>query len=271
LRVITVLNRKGGVGKSTTAFNLGGTLAARRGLRVLLLDNDEQHSLTNAFLGPAAADALPASGTLASAYASAESGGGPMLPALVRPAGIPGLDPGLDLVAGSEALADYNRSSPAACPAAMQRCLRDLLADDRGRYDVAIIDCPPNLHLLSWAALLAADSLLVPVQPEEFGSQGVPKVLEFADAARAINPRLGPPDLVFNRVGSRKSVHKFYQGTGREEHGGDVLRAVIPDLVAFVEANGARKPVCLYDPKSAAASAIDAVADELLSRWEVAA
>ena len=162
--VITTLNQKGGVGKTSTCHHLAGTLALM-GRRVLLVDNDPQASLSQGFWGPQATLALDPAATIATVYA-----GNRVLPEqVIQPTGIPGID----ILPGSQQATDYNVPRPHEAPWEMQDCLREILSEVRDRYDLVLIDCPPNLHLCSWAALVASDHLIVPLQPEDYGRRGL--------------------------------------------------------------------------------------------------
>src|SRR4051812_43944088 len=151
--VIAMLNQKGGVGKTSTCHHLAGTLAAS-GRRVLALDNDPQASLSQGFWGPVATAGLDPSATIAALYA----GLAPFPDQVIRPTGIPGID----LVPGSKVATRYNVPEPESTPHEAQACLREFLAEVRDDYDLVLIDNAPNLHLCSWAALVASDSLIVP-------------------------------------------------------------------------------------------------------------
>src|SRR3954451_8449930 len=144
--VITALNQKGGVGKTSTCYHLAGTLALA-GRRVLLVDNDPQASLTQGFLGPQATRQLDPSESIASVYTQDA-----LVASVIRPAGVPGVD----LLPGSRHATDFNLPSPHAADWSTQTALRDFLGEVAG-YDVILIDCPPNLHLCSWAALVASE------------------------------------------------------------------------------------------------------------------
>ncbi len=143
--VVSFLNKKGGVGKTSTVHHLGGTLA-RRGHRVLLVDADPQASLTQGLLGPDVAEELPALETIV---------------ALVDDLGVSARDlvrqtpfPGLSLLPGGEAAEEYNSPAPWRSGGA-QFVLRDALADVAGDFDLVLIDCPPHIQFWAWAALVA--------------------------------------------------------------------------------------------------------------------
>jgi chromosome partitioning protein len=256
--VITTLNQKGGVGKTSTCHHLAGTLALM-GRRVLLVDNDPQASLSQGFWGPQATLALDPAATIATVYA-----GNRVLPEqVIQPTGIPGID----ILPGSQQATDYNVPRPHEAPWEMQDCLREILSEVRDRYDLVLIDCPPNLHLCSWAALVASDHLIVPLQPEDYGAQGIIAVQDSVSLVQnGPNPDLSLLGFLITMIATRKTVHKLYEATLREMYGADVFVTTIPEAVDFVEAIYQRKPVAQYKPRSAAAKAIRALADELFER-----
>ena len=201
--VIALLNQKGGVGKTSTCHHLAGTLAAS-GRRVLLLDNDPQASLTQGFWGPIATAELDPAATIAALYA----GPAPFPEQVIRPAGVPGID----LVPGSKHATRYNVPEPHATPSRRSTCLRSFLEEIRDRYDLVLIDCPPNLHLCSWAALVASDHLIVPLQPEDYGAQGLGPVQESVDlVSTGPNPALRLLGFLLTMYNPRLTIHKLYE------------------------------------------------------------
>lgn len=256
--VVTMLNQKGGVGKTSTCHHLAGTLA-RAGRRVLLVDNDPQASLTQGFWGPVATAGLDPSGTIAAIYAGDE----PFPEQVIRPSGVEGVD----LVPGSRLATDYNVPRPDRADPAAQACLRAFLADVAGGYDLTLIDCPPNLHLCSWAALVASTHLLIPTQPEDYGAQGLGPVQESADmVAAGPNPEIALAGFLVTMFNARLAIHKLYDQLLRDQYGAAVLTARIPYAADFKEAIARRQPIAQYKPRGASAKAIQALADELLSR-----
>jgi chromosome partitioning protein len=257
LAAITLLNQKGGVGKTSTCHHLAGTLA-QLGRRVLLVDNDPQASLSQGLWGPAAVRALDPGETLAAVYS------GDVFPEqVIRPSGVDGVD----LVAGSRAVNDWNLPRPFETPYEAQTCLRAFLEPVRGSYDFVLIDCPPNLCLCSWAALVASDALIVPLQAEDYGAQGIVDVQDSVALATAgPNPTLRLLGYLITMFNPRKTVHRMYEQRLRELYGVDVFTAVVPHAADYPEAIAYRKPVALYKPKGAAAKAIRALADEMAAR-----
>jgi chromosome partitioning protein len=258
LAVVTMLNQKGGVGKSSTCHHLAGALA-QAGRRVLLVDNDPQSSLTQGFWGPIATAALDPGVTVAALYRGLE----PLPEHVIHPTPVPGVD----LIPGSQQATPHNVPDPHAAPWDSQTCLRALLAEVRGGYDLALIDCPPNLHLCSWAALAASDFLIVPLQPEDYGSQGLGPVQDSVAAARAaVNPGLGLLGYLLTMVNARATIHQIFEATLRRQYGADVFETKVPAALDFKEAIAQRKPVSLYKPRGASARVMKALGEEVFRR-----
>jgi chromosome partitioning protein len=253
-----MLNQKGGVGKTSCTHHLAGTLA-QMGRRILLIDNDPQSSLTQGLWGPVAARQVDPSATVAAIYA----GDMPYPEQVVHPTAFDRVE----LVPGSRRSTSHNVPDPHLADPELQTCLRSFLEEVRGRYDLVLIDCPPNLHLCSWAALVASDHLIVPLQPEDYGAQGIIDVTE--SVARVLagpNPDLNLLGYLITMINPRKTIHRLYEETLRQRYGQQVFAAMIPEAVDFVEAIAQRKPVAQFKPRGAAAKSIRTLADELENR-----
>ena len=255
---IAFLNKKGGVGKTSTCHHLAGTLA-RQGRRVLLLDADPQASLTQGFWGPEAMRAIPGESSVAALFDSETE---PIPAALIRPSGLESID----LIPRSEALTPYNHPDTVRW-VRHQGGIRDFLAEARDGYDLALIDCPPNLHLCSWTALVAADAVVVPLQAEDYGAQDIVSVQEAVAAVRLhANPSLHLLGYLITMFDKRLGIHTMYEGTLRQLYSDEVFTHPFPLAKDFKEAVAARLPISHYKPKSAAAKAAASVAAELLER-----
>ena len=253
--IICLLNQKGGVGKTSTCHHLAGTLA-RGGRRVLLVDNDPQSSLTQGFFGPKATLQLDPAETVDAILRGME----PYPAVVIKPTG----EPGIDLIPGSKRATLLNQPAPHEADPIHQYSLREFLEEVKSAYDMVIIDCPPNLHLCSWAALIASDNLIVPLKPEDYGAQGIIDVQESVDLVRSgPNPNLKPLGYLITLMMLRKSIHQLYEETLREQYGAAVFDTRVTDSVDYVEALNARKTVAQYKPRGAAAKTMKALAEEI--------
>jgi chromosome partitioning protein len=256
--IVTLLNQKGGVGKTSTCHHVGGALA-RSGRRVLLVDNDPQASLTQGFFGPDAARSIDPARTAAALYDPRTA---PDPAQAVVTTGIAGLD----LVPGSRAAAAWN-VPPEFAPGRAGTGMAEFLAEASEGYDLVLIDCPPNLLLCSLAALAASGGIVVPVQPEDYGAQGLAPVQEAVDSVRASsNPALRLLGYLISMYDKRLGIHLTYEAVLREAYGAEVFANPVPLAKDFKEAVAARLPVSHYKPKSAAAKAAAAVGEELMAR-----
>ncbi len=274
---VALINRKGGCGKTSSVFHLGGSLALRQGLSVLLVDADPQASLTQGFFGSAAAGESPKRETLAALFDDARE---PRPEEIIKATGIDRLS----IVCASPQLDQYNVPVPPLTgeadgeltdaltrhAARLQRSLSEFLKEAAGRFDLILIDCPPNLHLCSWAALLASDYVVVPVQPEDFGAQGITQVQKAIDLAiEKYNPRLRLLGYLVTMHQKRLRVHSVYHRQLRGLYGDQVFMATVPAQKDYKEAVALHRPVSQYKPQSTAAQAVEEVARELLRRAEV--
>jgi chromosome partitioning protein len=255
--VVALLNQKGGVGKSSCTHHLAGTLA-RMGRRVLLLDADPQSSLTQGWWGPVATRRLDPAVTIAAVL----RGDRPHPAQVIHPAGLDGVD----LVPGSRAAASFNTPDPRLADPEQQDVLRSFLEEAAGGYDLTLIDCPPNLHLCSWAALAASDHLVVPLQPEDYGAQGIADVLESLEQVRTAGYPVSLLGYVITMCSPRRTLHQLYEEQLRELYGAAVFAARVPESPEFPEAISRRQTIAQYKPRGAAAKAIRALAEEMLGR-----
>ena len=256
--VVAMLNRKGGVGKSSCCFNIGGSFA-RAGKRVLLVDMDPQASLTQGLFGPQATEAADPRDTVVALF---DDRCDPDPAKIIRPTAFERLF----IASGSNDLERHNVPEPEAA-GEYQRALRTFLREVKFAYDVILIDCPPNLHLCSWNALLAADWVTIPLQAEDYGAQGITRVQRAIDAALAkYNPTLRLLGYLVSMFQKRLGIHAAYDRQLRQLYGSDVFTQFVPSAKDFKEAIAARKPLAAYKPRSTAAAAIDAVAAEMVAR-----
>lgn len=258
--IASFLNRKGGVGKTSSVFHLAGAYALE-GRRVLVCDLDPQASLSQGFFGPAFVESLPKEATVAALFDDTLD---PVPEQVIHRTPFPGLF----IVPASNDLTDHNTPRPE--DADSQEALRDFLSEVQSDFDLVLIDCPPNLQLCSWAALLASDFVVVPVIPEDFSSQGLIYVQQAIDAAMTHrNPRLRLLGYMLTMYNRSLGIHKAYDKLLREQYGDLVLDISMPLATAFKESVTRRHPVGMDKPRSVAAEAVKALAAELLTRAPV--
>jgi len=250
-RIIAIANQKGGVGKTTTAINLGTALAAAQ-KRVLILDIDPQGNASTGF-GIDVADRVPGAYELVMGEAT--------LGAATRPTMVPGLSivPSVVDLSGAEVeLAALTRR---------EYQLRAALADRVGAYDYLLIDCPPALGLLTVNALVAADALMIPLQCEFFALEGLSLLLRTVQRVRQhLNPTLEMLGVVLTMYDKRNNLSAQVAEDVRAFLGDKVYETVIPRNVRVSEAPSHGRPVLLYDMKCAGAQAYIHLASEVLRR-----
>jgi chromosome partitioning protein len=257
-KTVAFLNKKGGVGKTSTTFHLGGELA-RRGLHILLVDADAQASLTQGVLGPEATEALDPSQTVAAVF---DESGVAVTGDLVHATAFRNLW----VLPGSEAAERWNLAEPWN-ETDRQFLLRDALEAVGARFDLVLIDCPPHISLWAWSALVAADGVVVPLQAEDYGAQGMKAIRKtIAHVQRQANSRLQVLGYLVTMYNKALAVHVTYETYLRKLHQADVFQTTVPLAKDYKEAVTQRRPVCEHKPKSAASKAVAALADEFIAR-----
>jgi chromosome partitioning protein len=250
--VIAIANQKGGVGKTTTAVNLGASLAAAE-RRTLVVDMDPQGNTTSGLgVDPDAAAASLYSVLLDMA---------PLAMATTRSVHLPLLD----VVPTTTDLAGVEVELPEMPE--WQLRLRAALTGVRGLYDYVLLDCSPSFSVLTLNALAAADSVVVPMQPEFFALEGL---TQFADLLRVVrqhlNPGLRVEGVLLTMVDRRLSLTRQIRDEVHGHFGGQLLHTVIPRNVALAEAPGFGQPALTYRIDSAGAQAYLALAREIIGR-----
>jgi len=251
-RIYALANQKGGVGKTTTAVNLGAYLA-QAGARVLLVDADPQANATSS-LG------VDKHKTRRSVYDSLVNG--VPLESVIVLSGLLRLDlaPSSPALAGAEVeIVPLERR---------EYLLRQALHSVRGRYDYILIDTPPSLGLLTLNALTAADDgVIIPVQCEYLALEGLSELLRTIDLVRnRLNPLTRVAGVVLTMYDVRTNLAQQVVEQVRKHFGDLVFQTVIPRSVRLGEAPSYGEPICTYAPGSPGAAAYEALARELKAR-----
>jgi chromosome partitioning protein len=251
-KIISLANQKGGVGKTTTAINLGASLAACE-RNVLLIDLDPQANATSG-LGIGKHEEKSMYPVLTDGMSLRE---------VIRPTELPNLHiapSSVDLVA-----AELELSDAIGREFHLRRALQDVAKD----YDYVLIDSPPSLGLLTINGLTAAHAVLVPMQCEYFAIEGVAQLLNTIERVRDfLNPQLEIEGIALTMYDERMNLARQVAQEVRNHFGEKVYRTVIPRNVRLSEAPSFGKPIILYDIRSRGSEAYINLAKEFIGRAE---
>ncbi len=250
-KILAVANQKGGVGKTTTCVNLAASLAATR-KRVLMVDLDPQGNATMGSgidkyeLELSVYDVLVHRRPIAEVKCVSEPGAFDVLPA------------NGDLTAAEVELIDTPHK---------EKRLEEALYAVQANYDYILVDCPPSLNMLTLNGLVAADSVLIPMQCEYFALEGLTALMDTIQrVAASVNPRLHVEGLLRTMYDPRNSLTNDVSAQLQQHFGDRLYRTVIPRNVRLAEAPSFGVPAIQYDPRSRGAQAYLALAGEVIRR-----
>lgn len=251
MQVVAFANQKGGVGKTTSAVNTAVVLA-KRGLRTLLLDLDPQGNTTSS-LGIEKAEL---DGTMYDLLVQSLDTGDVIL-SDVRP--------NLDVIATTSDLA--GAEIELVSEPNRERRLAQGLHSVRHNYDIALIDCPPSLGLLTLNGLTAAHSVVIPIQCEFLALEGVTQLIRTIDLTKQhLNPQLDLLGVLMTMFDARTNLSAHVVEEVRKYFPDHLFEAIVPRSVRLAEAPSYGQSISEYDPSSRGGAAYETFADELVAR-----
>ena len=256
-KVISLVNQKGGVGKTTTSINLSASLGVL-GKRVLLIDLDPQGNTTTGVginkgeIDKSIYDVLIEECNIKDTVIKTKYNNLYVIPATINLAGL-----NAELLEKSRTQAGYRKGEK----------LKECLAEIKDDFNYIIIDCPPSLDLITINALTASNSVIIPVQCEFFALEGITQLLRtIMQAQKTLNPTLDIEGVLLTMLDSRTNLGFEVVEDIRSFFKEKVYNTIIPRLVKLTEAPSHGEPIIVYDPKSRGSEAYINLANEVIER-----
>jgi chromosome partitioning protein len=237
---ITVINLKGGVGKTHTVWLLAG-VCQERGKKLLVVDTDTQGNITKSLLSPCW-NPIPGVAALFDQRSEVHPGN------LVRPTRLPHVQ----VLPSNPLLSTYDLSDTKVWEQSdLHLSLAEGLREIDDRYDYILFDCPPRLSLVSFAALCASDFVVIPLEAADWGAQGIVQVTAAVDQVRArYNPDLALLGYLVSRFKRARAYQRSYLAKLREHFGALAFDTIIPDLAGYEKSVTHSVPITLHAPAS---------------------
>lgn len=271
--VIASLNTKGGVGKTSFCHHITAPLVDA-GKKVLLIDMDFQANLSRGLLGAAQIDNHPYELTSSAFFDETLVPDEdlilktPLNKKPLKKKEVRNPDDVAYIIPAHKLLKQHMHPNPEA-HGELQFALQMYLEEVKHDFDVVLIDCHPLIDLTAWNALIAAEFVVCPFQPEDYGAQGISLIQEAIDeVVSRYNPNLRLLGYLLNKV-KNVGLHRTFQTLLRDYYKDDVFATVVPDAIQLAEAISNRMPIGRYKPKIKAAEAMRQLADEMLHRIDV--
>lgn len=250
-KIIAVTNQKGGVGKTTTSVNLSAALA-EAGKKVLVLDIDPQGNATGGF----GVDKNEVENTVYELMLSEST---------IKDCILEEVIPNVSLIASDINLAGLEIESIGM--ENKESLLKNELDWVKDKFDYIIIDCPPSLNTLTVNAMVAADSVLVPIQCEYYALEGLSQLIYTVNLVKErLNPNLAMEGVVFTMYDSRTNLSAQVVENVRNNLKQHLFKTIIPRNIRLAEAPSFGEPITTYDPRSTGAESYRALAKELMAR-----
>lgn len=253
-RIIAVANQKGGVGKTTTTINLAACLG-EKGRSVLMIDADPQGNATSG-LG---LNKNELDNTVYDLFISDKSADECIVKDVIKNVDV--LASNVNLAGAELELIGYEKR---------EFILKEKIEEIKDKYEYIIIDCPPSLNVLTVNAMVAATSVLVPIQCEYYALEGLSQLVHTINLVKQrINPKLDIEGVVFTMYDARTNLSLEVVENVKNNLKQNIYKTIIPRNVKLAEAPSHGLPICSYDPKSAGAESYRLLAEEVINKAEL--